>query len=760
MDHAASMCEECAKSTPVFECVECEQLLCTKCDELLHRGGKRKAHKRVGLCHSCKSHSTEYCVTCIQNLCSGCLSFHLNHSVSTIFSQNYVAVFWDLNSQLIVTGEEISRTLANLKNLYSRIDIFKIYGDTYFKWRNLFSNCNAEYSHPEGIRESEAILIDISLLNKDTTSEILLISTQAGNYKAHLNQIQSGLPKIKIFISLTFPNIHKIPLTNLQTEPKSYLLPQKQPICKPLSGELSFQEKPTLHQLPVYQNFSRKKSQNLSHDHLLTFLKELADSGQIMHESGWLCKSYAQRSRISVNESTNIIKEVQDLGHVHITERTFCDLKTTFFTSLKIDSLSFESLLWALRSLKADEMLPTERAVQSRIKEGFEYKVSTIEWSSLLEVCKATNKHTHTKSAPEQVTTNYSLFSSQISGYSTNQMFIIKDVTDPVTKQKIFVIYPKGEEWESIDQYIKEGDILGIKGTGDWEAFVEFLTEYFSACEPGDDSRAIPGGRYGCAQFLKYCGNQILRKCSLGKLSYMVQLSIDEDLLRYHKTLLIWTPMNPKPVADTENNEKLAIIQAKIVEVLKENKDGMSLAQLPLYVKRKLNFPLNIAELGFAKLKDLLLTLPVVEIEQRGTNHPFAVYRGKRRASEVEIKMAIEKYLQEHPQRVSLQSLENLLVKKFGIISWTELRQPSLLEFIKWKIPEIEISKDSSTPILSYQNAFSRTYQYQSKPFYSKSNTNSQSLFSPESLSKSFQPTPTHKFDYFDPFTSNPPGFN
>jgi len=34
------------------------------------------------------------------------------------------------------------------------------------------------------------------------------------------------------------------------------------------------------------------------------------------------------------------------------------------------------------------------------------------------------------------------------------------------------------------------------------------------------------------------------------------------------------------------------------------------------------------------------------------------------------------------------------------------------------------------------------------------------SLFSSESLTKSFQSGPTHKFDYFDPFTSNPPGFN
>lgn len=34
-----------------------------------------------------------------------------------------------------------------------------------------------------------------------------------------------------------------------------------------------------------------------------------------------------------------------------------------------------------------------------------------------------------------------------------------------------------------------------------------------------DDVRAIPGGRYGCAQFVKICGPPQLKDCSLGKLA-------------------------------------------------------------------------------------------------------------------------------------------------------------------------------------------------------------------------------------------------
>lgn len=56
-----------------------------------------------------------------------------------------------------------------------------------------------------------------------------------------------------------------------------------------------------------------------------------------------------------------------------------------------------------------------------------------------------------------------------------------------------------------------------------------------------EDGRAIPGGRYGCAQFIKICGPHALKKYSLGKLAQMVQQSINDDFLRYQRTLLILT---------------------------------------------------------------------------------------------------------------------------------------------------------------------------------------------------------------------------
>jgi hypothetical protein len=38
--------------------------------------------------------------------------------------------------------------------------------------------------------------------------------------------------------------------------------------------------------------------------------------------------------------------------------------------------------------------------------------------------------------------------------------------------------------------------------------------------------QAIPGGRYGCAQFIKICGPPKLQQLSLGRLAQMIQQAV------------------------------------------------------------------------------------------------------------------------------------------------------------------------------------------------------------------------------------------
>lgn len=105
----------------------------------------------------------------------------------------------------------------------------------------------------------------------------------------------------------------------------------------------------------------------------------------------------------------------------------------------------------------------------------------------------------------------------------------------------------------------------------------------------------------------------------------MVQLAINDDFLRYDRTFLIYTEDIQQTSEEREIQRKLGLVRRGIVEMLGRNPSGVPLAQVPSYLKRILQFPLDLTELGFPKLKDLLNSIVEVSIELRAGNHPFAV---------------------------------------------------------------------------------------------------------------------------------------
>lgn len=99
------------------------------------------------------------------------------------------------------------------------------------------------------------------------------------------------------------------------------------------------------------------------------------------------------------------LMQCEQFGILHNTERMFGGRKLVFY-SLKLEVISLESVIWALRSLKNDEMTPNEKAIQSRIKEAFSYKVNSRLWDKIMEGikthCKSeTGQHNHAGSNPQ-----------------------------------------------------------------------------------------------------------------------------------------------------------------------------------------------------------------------------------------------------------------------------------------------------------------------------------------------------------------------
>lgn len=90
----------------------------------------------------------------------------------------------------------------------------------------------------------------------------------------------------------------------------------------------------------------------------------------------------------------------------------------------------------------------------------------------------------------------------------------------------------KGETPEGASTDDLNGNLLATGGGNNADDYT---------LQGGENLRMIPGGRYGCTQFLKICGPEEIRKCSVGKTTQMVQLAIKEDVLRHLKTQIVWS---------------------------------------------------------------------------------------------------------------------------------------------------------------------------------------------------------------------------
>ena len=78
---------------------------------------------------------------------------------------------------------------------------------------------------------------------------------------------------------------------------------------------------------------------------------------------------------LSDDDFDKLIDACEKSQLVQKTIRNFSNIKTLHFISLKLDIISLECLQWVLKSLRRDEMMPSEKAILSRIKEAFAFKV-------------------------------------------------------------------------------------------------------------------------------------------------------------------------------------------------------------------------------------------------------------------------------------------------------------------------------------------------------------------------------------------------
>lgn len=119
------------------------------------------------------------------------------------------------------------------------------------------------------------------------------------------------------------------------------------------------------------------------------FLKE-AYKGNLMHPLDQLqAVLYKEVEKhiptLGYIEFENLFSILQQSKVLHVTVRKFGDSKPLQYASLVLGSVSLESLVWILLSIRSDKMKPTDKLVLSRIKEFFSLRISQKDWNTAMD---------------------------------------------------------------------------------------------------------------------------------------------------------------------------------------------------------------------------------------------------------------------------------------------------------------------------------------------------------------------------------------
>ena len=474
---------------------------------------------------------------------------------------------------------------------------------------------------------------------------------------------------------------------------------------------------------------------------------------------------------LSRQEFNYLFNQIKEIGQIHYTTRKFGDSKPIKYVSLLFKSLSVESIIWQLKSIRNDRMKPTEKLMLSRIKEYFALKINLKDWSSFIDLLRLNpdevNKHdgiqpkisiaaslednnldnsyvnrqnmqnlkkneilnqtlssnndylwntsrlddtfndsesfinpeknfegsdifvqNDLKCFSENLSTNLTKLSTNNAHKKSEKNHVLSDVssnlkhdansnTEKISQNYYFVIegiswiyediitlnfdkYKKGVDMDNynifkkfVDAFFNEPTTSGSPNSEDsrsklkkkknakniqkWLSSVEnvhtkpanSLSINYSLQKIMNDqsiSRAIPGGKYGCAQMIKLIGPPEQNHLSLGKLCAFVQEAQNENLLIYYKTLLIknnqFNSYNEKSQNQNSKKSNLILNECRelILKILEQHKNGISLAQIPIFMRKTYGKTYNFQALGFPKLKNLLASMDEVEQEKMSGN--------------------------------------------------------------------------------------------------------------------------------------------
>lgn len=317
-----------------------------------------------------------------------------------------------------------------------------------------------------------------------------------------------------------------------------------------------------------------------------------------------------------------------------------------------LTSLSLEAILWIILSIANDQMTPSDRLIQSRIKEFYGLPVRLDDWQAFISYLA---ENIEAQSSKFHILRNWQI-----------QKTILKDSEGQDTTR--FEIYLKNRTWlieDSPDAELRPGQERL------YNEFLRFLEDFFESNEAEESienwtsimrngrnktersnlgqlqkgmalreiKKGIPGGKYGCCQFIKHCGPEELQSLSIGTLKKFIQLALSEGKVAYYKTILVRNSSKSfegQSVLEEEREtgeikSQAELVRTLIVDLLKNPKhraSGVKLSVIPHEIQKEFGYQIETANLGVSKLKDFLKGIPEISFSKQKPNIVIVSLKG------------------------------------------------------------------------------------------------------------------------------------
>lgn len=354
----------------------------------------------------------------------------------------------------------------------------------------------------------------------------------------------------------------------------------------------------------------------------------------------------AAEYKISTQKALCWLEKQSEVGTWNINVRSFETNAESRLVTMNLKHISVQAIIWIILSIKNDCMQPTETLVHSRFKECFNIKIGIKDWKVFVEEVasnqKLAKKMNRYKDLLGEIEVQTSVEGSVLFTLK-NESWPYEDLIKPSPSSLEYTDFLSFISEYLSDTPLKPNDDFytscdrqaglsrcnqGLMKKKSCSSANSFYSE-LNAGKESTEKRSVRGGKYGCAIMVKHCGSNFLKSLSVGHIIALISLALQQQVIIHHKTLIIKNTQK-KEQSCSLRDETIKKVQDVVIEILTENnKRGVTLAQLPFFLSRKLGKTFNFEELGFPKLKNFLVTLEEkILLEKSHNNHIKLYLRG------------------------------------------------------------------------------------------------------------------------------------